>query len=82
MNTPSAIVRLYNELIRVSATTVVIPRIEDVLRRYSEDPSIYYNEELALKFSALQAGLLTRGQGELPGSGPIIPPTFQAPFSF
>jgi hypothetical protein len=49
MNTPSAIARLYNELVRVPATTVVIPQIEDVLRRYSEHPNIYYNERLGFK---------------------------------
>jgi len=49
MNTPSAIARLYNELVRVPATTVVIPQIEDVLRRYSEHPNIYYNESLGFK---------------------------------
>jgi len=49
MNTPSAIARLYNELVRVPATTVVIPLIEDVLRRYREHPNIYYNEKLGFK---------------------------------
>jgi hypothetical protein len=49
MNTPSAITRLYNELVRVPATTVVIPQIEDVLRRYSEHPNIYYNARLGFK---------------------------------
>jgi hypothetical protein len=49
MNAPSAITKLYNELVRVSATTVVIPRIEDVLRRYREHPNIYYNENLGIK---------------------------------
>jgi hypothetical protein len=49
MNTPSAITRLYNELVRVPATTVVIPLIDDVLRRYSEHPNIYYKESLGFK---------------------------------
>ena len=49
MNTPSPIARLYNELIRVPATTVVIPRIEEVLHRYREHPNIYYNERQGFK---------------------------------
>ncbi len=67
MNTPSAIVRLYNELIRVSATTVVIPRIEDVLRRYSEDPSIYYNEELGFKIFCPAGWIVDPGTGRVAG---------------
>jgi hypothetical protein len=64
MNTPSAIVRLYNELVRVPATTVVIPLIEDVLRRYREHPNIYYNEDLSFKIFCPVGWILDPGAGQ------------------
>jgi hypothetical protein len=62
MNTPSTIARLYNELVRVPATTVVIPLIEDVLRRYREHPNIYYNEKLSFKIFCPTGWILGAGQ--------------------
>ncbi len=67
MNTPEVIAKLYNELIRVSATTVVIPRIEDVLRRYSENPNIYYDEKLGFKIFCPAGWIVDPGTGQTAG---------------
>ncbi len=67
MNTPSAIARLYNELVRIPATTVVIPLIEDVLRRYREQPNIYYNEKLGFKIFCPAGWIVDPGTGQTAG---------------
>jgi hypothetical protein len=67
MITPSAITRLYTELIRVPASTVVIPRIEDVLQRYKEHPNIYYSERLGLKIFSPSGWIVDPGTGRTAG---------------
>jgi flagellin-specific chaperone FliS len=67
MNTPPTIERFYNELVRVPATTVVVPLIEDVLRRYREHPNIYYNERLGFKIFCPAGWIVDPGTGRIAG---------------
>ncbi|MGD0622965.1 MAG: hypothetical protein ABSA82_10985 [Thermacetogeniaceae bacterium] len=63
MNTPEVIAKLYKDLTRVPATTIVIPRIENVLRRYSEHPNIYYSESLGFKIYCPAGWIVDPGAG-------------------
>lgn len=60
MRVPQTVSMIYEEILRCSSTTVIIPSFPDALTRYEHDPHNFVHEKLGFKIYAPEGWVITR----------------------